>query len=161
MRYTGPKAKKARRLGMAFTPKDAKVLQKRNFAPGQHGQNRVRLSEYGLQLREKQKAKIAYGVMERQFETYFNKALKQVGVTGDNLLKMLDAKDINQAKYASARAILTSRGALASKPNEAVVKGAVKTAERFRVESVAVERLPFKYTWAPLGKEFAAKRPVP
>jgi small subunit ribosomal protein S4 len=92
MRYTGPKAKKARRLGMAFTPKDAKVLQKRNFAPGQHGQNRVRLSEYGLQLREKQKAKIAYGVMERQFETYFNKALKQVGVTGDNLLKMLEMR---------------------------------------------------------------------
>lgn len=90
MRYTGPKAKKARRLGMAFTTKDAKILQKRNFAPGQHGQNRVRMSEYGLQLREKQKAKISYGVMERQFEIYFKKALKTVGVTGDNLLKMLE-----------------------------------------------------------------------
>ena len=88
MRYTGPKAKKARRLGMAFTAKDAKVLQKRNFAPGQHGQSRARLSEYGTQLREKQKAKIAYGVQERQFEIYFNKALKQAGVTGDNLLKL-------------------------------------------------------------------------
>ncbi len=92
MRYTGPKAKKARRLGMAFTTKDAKILQKRNFAPGQHGQNRVRMSEYGLQLREKQKAKISYGVMERQFEIYFKKALKQVGVTGDNLLKMLEMR---------------------------------------------------------------------
>ena len=47
---------------MAFTAKDAKILQKRNFAPGQHGQNRVRLSEYGTQLREKQKAKISYGI---------------------------------------------------------------------------------------------------
>lgn len=92
MRYTGPKAKKARRLGMAFTPKDVKILQKRNFAPGQHGQNRSRLSEYGLQLREKQKAKIAYGILEKQFEKYFNKALKQAGVTGDNLLKLLEMR---------------------------------------------------------------------
>ncbi len=92
MRYTGPKVRKARRLGMAFTTKDAKVLQKRSYAPGQHGQGRSRLSEYGTQLREKQKAKINYGVLERQFENYFNKALKQVGVTGDNLLKMLELR---------------------------------------------------------------------
>jgi small subunit ribosomal protein S4 len=90
MRYTGPKAKKARRLGVAFTAKDAKILQKRAFAPGQHGQNRARLSEYGLQLREKQKAKITYGVAERQFRIYFKRALKQPGVTGDNLLKLLE-----------------------------------------------------------------------
>lgn len=92
MRYTGPKAKKARRLGMAFTAKDVKILQKRNFAPGQHGQNRVRLSEYGTQLREKQKAKISYGIMERQFEIYFKRALKQAGITGDNLLKLLEMR---------------------------------------------------------------------
>lgn len=92
MRYTGPKVKKARRLGMAFTAKDAKILQKRAFAPGQHGQNRVRLSEYGLQLREKQKAKINYGVQERQFLRYFDKASKQPGVTGDNLLKLLELR---------------------------------------------------------------------
>jgi small subunit ribosomal protein S4 len=92
MRYTGPKVKKARRLGMAFTAKDAKILQRRSAPPGQHGQNRVRLSEYGLQLREKQKAKIAYGILERQFEIYFNKALKQAGVTGHNLLKLLETR---------------------------------------------------------------------
>lgn len=77
---------------MAFTAKDVKILQKRNFAPGVHGQNRVRLSEYGTQLREKQKAKISYGIMERQFEIYFKKALKQTGVTGDNLLKLLETR---------------------------------------------------------------------
>lgn len=77
---------------MAFTAKDVKILQKRNFAPGQHGQNRVRLSEYGTQLREKQKAKISYGILERQFEIYFNRALKQTGVTGDNLLKLLELR---------------------------------------------------------------------
>jgi len=92
MRYTGPKAKKARRLGLAFTAKDAKILQRRNFAPGVHGQNRVRLSEYGTQLREKQKAKMAYGIQERQFEIYFNKALKQSGVTGNNLLTQLEKR---------------------------------------------------------------------
>jgi len=92
MRYTGPKAKKARRLGMAFTPKDAKILQKRGFPPGQHGQNRVRLSEFGIQLREKQKAKINYGITERQFSNYFQKAIKQPGVTGDILLKMLELR---------------------------------------------------------------------
>ena len=75
---------------MAFTAKDAKILQKRAFPPGQHGQSRGRLSEFGLQLREKQKAKVAYGVAERQFESYFNRALKRAGVTGDILLQMLE-----------------------------------------------------------------------
>ncbi len=92
MRYTGPKAKKARRLGMAFTAKDAKILQKRGYPPGQHGQGRGRLSEYGLQLREKQKAKINYGVQEKQFYRYFEKARKQPGITGDNLLKLLETR---------------------------------------------------------------------
>lgn len=92
MRYTGPKVRKARRLGMAFTAKDARILQKRATPPGQHGQGRVRMSEYGLQLREKQKAKINYGVQERQFLRYFDKAKKQQGVTGDILLQLLELR---------------------------------------------------------------------
>lgn len=92
MRYTGPKVRKARRLGMAFTAKDARILQKRATPPGQHGQGRVRMSEYGLQLREKQKAKINYGVQERQFLRYFDKAKKQQGVTGDVLLQLLELR---------------------------------------------------------------------
>lgn len=92
MRYTGPKVKRARRLGFAFTDKDAKILQKRNFAPGQHGQSRSRISEYGMQLREKQKAKINYGVTERQFLRYFDKASNKEGVTGDHLLAMLELR---------------------------------------------------------------------
>lgn len=91
MRYTGPKVKKARRLGFAFTTKDVKILQKRGFPPGQHGQGRRgRLSEYGTQLQEKQKAKINYGVQEKQFLRYFKTALKQPGITGDNLLRVLE-----------------------------------------------------------------------
>jgi len=91
MRYTGPKVKKARRLGFAFTAKDAKIMQKRGYPPGQHGQGRRgRLSEYGTQLQEKQKAKINYGVMEKQFLRYFKTALQQAGITGDNLLRILE-----------------------------------------------------------------------
>lgn len=92
MRYTGPKVKRARRLGMAFTEKDARILQKRPTPPGQHGANRVRISEYGMQLREKQKAKINYGVQEKQFLRYFDKALNKPGVTGDYLLEQLELR---------------------------------------------------------------------
>jgi small subunit ribosomal protein S4 len=92
MRYTGPKVKKARRLGFAFTEKDARIMQRRPTPPGQHGANRVRISEYGMQLREKQKAKINYGVAEKQFLRYFDKAMNRPGVTGDLLLEMLELR---------------------------------------------------------------------
>jgi small subunit ribosomal protein S4 len=92
MRYTGPKVKKARRLGMAFTAKDARMLAKRSTPPGQHGQGKSRLSEFGVQLREKQRAKMMYGIMERQFRNYFAKASRQAGVTGNNLLKLLELR---------------------------------------------------------------------
>lgn len=92
-RYTGPKAKKARRFGEPFTTKDAKVLSKRNYRPGVHGQGRPgRVSEYGTQLREKQKAKWTYGVMEKQFRRYFEEASKKKTVTGDTLLQMLEMR---------------------------------------------------------------------
>lgn len=92
MRYTGPKVKKARRFGIALTAKDAKILQKRNYGPGQHGQNRSRVSEYGTQLLEKQKAKWTYGILERQFRNYFEEASKKKGVTGDSLLQFLEMR---------------------------------------------------------------------
>src|SRR6266481_1992409 len=91
-RYTGPKAKKARRFGEAFTTKDSKVLMKRNYAPGVHGQSQGRVSEYGTQLREKQKAKWTYGILERQFRKYFEEASKKKGVTGDTLLAILESR---------------------------------------------------------------------
>ena len=92
-RYTGPKAKKARRFGEPFTTKDAKVLTKRNYRPGQHGQGRPgRVSEYGTQLREKQKAKWTYGVLEKQFRRYFEEAGKKKTVTGDTLLQLLELR---------------------------------------------------------------------
>jgi len=91
-RYTGPKIRQSRRFGEALTPKAVKYLAKRNFRPGQHGQNPQRVSEYGMQLREKQKAKVVYGLMERQFRKYYESASKKVGVTGDALMQMLEMR---------------------------------------------------------------------
>lgn len=91
-RYTGPKIKLSRKFGVALTPKAEKYLAKRNYRPGQHGQNSQRVSEFGMQLKEKQKAKAIYGIMEKQFSRYYEKASKKVGVTGDALMSMLEMR---------------------------------------------------------------------
>jgi len=91
-RYTGPKTKIARRFGEPIFGED-KVLARRNFPPGQHGQNKRRkTSEYGVQLREKQKAKYTYGVLEKQFRNLFKKASSMKGITGQILLQLLEQR---------------------------------------------------------------------
>lgn len=91
-RYTGPKSKIARRFGEPIFGAD-KVLSKRNFPPGQHGNNRRRKqSEYAVMLAEKQKAKYTYGVLERQFRNMFEKAAKAAGITGEVLLQNLESR---------------------------------------------------------------------
>ena len=91
-RYTGPKSRIARKFGEPIFGED-KVLAKRNFPPGQHGNNKRRkLSEYGTQLKEKQKAKYTYGVLEKQFRNLFNKASRKEGVTGEVLLQLLECR---------------------------------------------------------------------
>ncbi|MBO6125107.1 MAG: 30S ribosomal protein S4 [Bacteroidaceae bacterium] len=91
-RYTGPKSRIARRFGEAIYGPD-KVLSKRNFPPGQHGNNRRRkTSEYGVMLAEKQKAKYTYGVLEKQFRNMFEKAARHSGITGEILLQNLECR---------------------------------------------------------------------
>ena len=91
-RYTGPKTKIARKFGEAIFGPD-KVLERRNFPPGQHGANKRRkTSEYGVQLREKQKAKYTYGVLEKQFRNLFEKASRLMGITGEILLQLLESR---------------------------------------------------------------------
>ena len=91
-RYTGPKSKIARKFGEPIFGED-KVLAKKNFPPGQHGQNKRRkTSEYGMQLREKQKAKYTYGVLEKQFRNLFAKASRLKGITGEILLQLLESR---------------------------------------------------------------------
>lgn len=91
-RYTGPKSRISRRYGEPLFGPD-KVLAKRKFPAGQHGNNRrKKSSEYGLMLAEKQKAKFIYGVLERQFRNMFEKAASKDGVTGEVLLQLLEAR---------------------------------------------------------------------
>lgn len=86
-RYTGPRTRIARKFGEAIFGAD-KVLSKKNYPPGQHGNSRKRkTSEYGIQLREKQKAKYTYGVLEKQFRNLFEKASRSKGITGEVLLQ--------------------------------------------------------------------------
>ena len=92
-RYTGPTTKIARKFGEAIYGED-KSFEKRNFPPGQHGNNRRRgkKSEYAVQLQEKQKAKYTYGILERQFRGLFKKASASKGITGEILLQLCESR---------------------------------------------------------------------
>lgn len=90
-RYTGPTWKVSRRLGYSIS-ETGKELQRRNYAPGQHGQRRSKISDYGQQLAEKQKVRFTYGVSEKQFRKTFNEARKMAGVHGENFLKLLESR---------------------------------------------------------------------
>ena len=97
-RYTGASCRQCRREGMKLFLKgdrcytDKCAIVKRNYAPGQHGQGRKKLSNYGLQLREKQKVKRIYGVLETQFRNLYERAEKMSGKTGENLLCLLEER---------------------------------------------------------------------
>jgi small subunit ribosomal protein S4 len=97
-RDTGPQCKQCRREGMKLFLKGERCLtdkcgvERRAYPPGDHGRGRMKQSEYRLQLREKQKARRFYGVLEGQFRTYYDKASRQPGVTGENLLRLLETR---------------------------------------------------------------------
>jgi small subunit ribosomal protein S4 len=113
-RYRGPACKLCRREGMKLFLKGERCLtekcaiERRSYPPGEHGRGRIKQSEYLLQLREKQKARRYYGLLEKQFRTYYEKAAKQrSGVTGDNLLRMLESRIDNvvyRLGFAASRA---------------------------------------------------------
>jgi len=102
-RYTGPVCRQCRREGIKLFLKGDRcysekcAVSKRAYAPGQHGQSRKKLSNYGVQLREKQKAKRIYGILETQFRNYYEKAAMKRGITGENLLRMLEIRLDNVA----------------------------------------------------------------
>jgi small subunit ribosomal protein S4 len=116
-RYTGPKTRIARKFGDAIYGAD-KYFERKNFPPGMHGVNKKRrkTSEYGIQLKEKQKAKYTYGVLERQFANLFEKASSSKGVTGEVLLQLLESR-LDNVVYrlgvaptrAAARQLVTHR----------------------------------------------------
>jgi small subunit ribosomal protein S4 len=90
-RYLGPTWKKSRRLGFSIL-ETGKELARRPYAPGQHGQRRSKLSEYGVQLHEKQKLRFMYGIGEKQFRKIFAEALRKPGRTGDNFMYLLERR---------------------------------------------------------------------
>lgn len=97
-RYTGPQCKLCRREGVKLYLKGDRcysekcAIARRAYAPGQHGQSRKKLTNYGLQLREKQKAKRIYGILETQFRNYYEEAERQKGISGENLLRILETR---------------------------------------------------------------------
>jgi small subunit ribosomal protein S4 len=93
-KYNGPKGKIVRKFGENIfgNPKYDRLLSKKPYPPGQHGMKRRKLSDYALQLKEKQKVKYMYGMLERQFRRFFLKAERMKGVTGENLLQLLESR---------------------------------------------------------------------
>lgn len=112
-RYTGSVCRQCRRENMKLFLKGDRChtekcgVERRNYAPGQHGQGRVKVSDYGTQLREKQRVKRTYGLLEKQFRSYFEKADQMKGVTGENLLILLERRldsVIYRAGFGTSRA---------------------------------------------------------
>ncbi|MEA3511620.1 MAG: 30S ribosomal protein S4 [Actinomycetota bacterium] len=91
-RYTGPRTKVSRRARQLLDENKAKYFDRRPYPPGEHGRGRIRESQYQIQLREKQKLKFMYGVLEKQFRRYYKESARQSGITGTNLLVILESR---------------------------------------------------------------------
>ncbi len=168
-RYLGPKCKLSRREGTdlflksGVRPIDSKC--KTEAIPGQHGQRRGRLSDYGVQLREKQKVRRTYGVLEKQFRGYYKEAARQKGATGENLLQLLECRLDNvvyRMGFGSTRAesrqlvshkSITVNGEVVNVPSFQVSEGDVvairqKAKEQLRIKSaldLASQRSPIDW----------------
>ncbi|MDD2314154.1 MAG: 30S ribosomal protein S4 [Proteiniphilum sp.] len=163
-RYIGPKSKIARKFGEPIFGPD-KVLSKKNYPPGQHGNSRRRkTSEYGIQLREKQRAKYTYGVLEKQFRLTFDRASSSRGITGEVLLQLLESRLDNivfrlgiAPTRAAARQLVTHRhvvvnGKILNIPSYTVKPGdVVGVREKSKSMEVVVNALAgfnhSKYPW--------------
>lgn len=163
-RYTGPKSKIARRFGEPIFGPD-KAQARRNYPPGQHGNARKRkVSEYGVQLKEKQKVKYTYGVLEKQFRNLFEKAQAHSGVTGEILLQLLEcrldnvvyrlgiAKTRSAARQLVSHKHITVDGEVVNIPSFSVKQGhVIAVREKDKSMNIVVEALTgfnhSKYPW--------------
>ena len=178
-RYTGPSCKLCRREGVKLYLKGERCLSdkcafnRRTAAPGQHGAAKKKLTEYGMQLREKQKAKRYYGVLEKQFHSYYEKADNQEGIAGENLLRLLERRLDNvvyrmglAASHKEARQLVlhghfTLNGHKANIPSILVKVGdviAVKDTESSKIKEL-VEAMGDKIApkWLEIDKNGSAK----
>ena len=158
-RYTGPVCRLCRREGAKLYLKGDKcygdkcAFTKRAYAPGQHGQGRKKVSEYGLQLREKQKARRIYGILEGQFRKYFDRAERTKGITGENLLVMLErrldnavfrmgfAASRNQARQLVRHGLMTVNGRRVNIPSFQVRVGDVVAVHETSMESPIIKMM--------------------
>ncbi|WP_027936983.1 30S ribosomal protein S4 [Anaeroarcus burkinensis] len=158
-RYTGPVCRLCRREGAKLYLKGDKcygdkcAFSKRAYAPGQHGQGRKKVSEYGLQLREKQKARRIYGILEGQFRKYFERAERTKGITGENLLVLLErrldnavfrmgfAASRNQARQMVRHGLMTVNGRRVNIPSFQVRVGDVVAVHETSMESPIIKMM--------------------
>jgi len=162
-RYTGPKTRIARKFKEPIYGPD-KYLDRKNYAPGQHGLSRRRskLSEYGVQLQEKQKAKYTYGLLERQFRKLFDMASRKKGVTGQNLMQLIESRLDNVVfrlgiapSRAAARQLVNHRhitvnGQICNIPSRLLVPGdTVEVRERSKALEVITNSLSGKAMSSP------------
>lgn len=168
-RYTGPKTKIARKFGEPIYGPD-RSFEKKNYPPGQHGNNRRRkTSEYGQQLKEKQKAKYTYGILEKQFSNLFKKANAHPGVTGEILLVLLESRLDNvvyrmglAASRAAARQLVSHRhitvdGAVVNIPSYTLKPGQVvavreKSKSLEAISNALANSSVHKYSWLEFDK---------
>ena len=154
-RYIGPTCKLARREGTdLFLKSGVKPLEskcKLEVPPGGPGQRRTRLSDYGLQLREKQKLRRMYGVLERQFRNYYKKAAKGKGSTGENLLRMLESRLDNvvyrmgfAATRAEARQLVNHKGISVNERTVNIPSYQLKVGDKVEVRERAKEQMRIK-----------------
>lgn len=150
-RYTGPTWKKARRLKYSIT-ETGNEIAKRPYAPGQHGQRRGKLSEYGIQLQEKQKVRYTYGVNERQFRKTFNEAKKLDGPQGPNFLTLLESR-LDNLVYRGGYARTRSQARQFVAHGHFLVDGKKVDIPSYRVKPGQVITLKEKSRQVPLIKE--------
>jgi small subunit ribosomal protein S4 len=142
---------------------DKCAIQRRNYPPGQHGQGRSKISDYGLQLREKQKVKRMYGVLEKQFRGYFEKAERMRGVTGNNLLALLERR-LDNVVYRLGFANSRSQARQLVRHNHILVDGRRVNLPSYIVKVGQTVQITEKLRSAPLVRdalEAAARRGCP
>jgi small subunit ribosomal protein S4 len=168
-RYTDARCRQCRRERMALYLKgdrcytDKCAIQRRNYPPGQHGQGRGKISDYGLQLREKQKVKRMYGVLEKQFRGYFERAERMRGVTGANLLVLLERR-LDNVVYRLGFANSRSQARQLVRHNHVLVDGMRVNLPSFLVKVGQTVQVTEKSRTSPLVRdalEAAARRGCP
>ena len=166
-RYIGPKCKLSRREGTdLFLKSGVRALDskcKTDTAPGQHGVRRGRLSDYGVQLREKQKVRRIYGILEKQFRSYYKEAARLKGATGENLLQLLESRLDNViyrmgfgSTRAEARQLVSHKAVLVNGKTVNIASYSVNAGDTISIREKAKKQLRIQ-----AALEFAAQRPAP